>query len=315
MAKPKPEPWVPATLNVRTPDDVVLELAEKAEPVLRPVMVYGGATLSLAGNAGGVAVGYALLVDPDPTASKVGGAYILVVSLDGMQANVRTLLKGEPVPTALNQGVKAGLIRLGQTETQAEHGAAAVELYSNTFQAGKMAMMLPVGAPRAVSSGLTIEPVERIGAGTVGRDFVRNAENGLPRFEARLLDGETSLRVGYTDNIPRTPIRIREVQQLAGGPGSITRIEGLASAEFEAEIRAGTFDLGKAAAMLGRTLGGTWNIKLVARPGQAGVFDVVAELTGSWLWATWALVYGGHSNYHPWSARPKRLRPKLPFSN
>ncbi|SIN79245.1 hypothetical protein SAMN05444166_0886 [Singulisphaera sp. GP187] len=137
-----------------------------------------------------------------------------------------------------------------------------------------------VHAPNNVSSGLTIEPVERIGVGKVGRDFVRNAEDGLPRFEARLLDGDKTLSIGWTDNIPRTAVRLREVQQLAGGPGSFTRITGLASAEFEASVRAGTFDLGNAGEMLGKALGGKWNVRLVPRAGQQGVFDVVAELIG-----------------------------------
>ena len=109
-----------------------------------------------------------------------------------------------------------------------------------------------VAGPSSVSPGLTVEPVERIGVGRVGQDFIRNAEDGLPRFEARLLDGEKTLNIGWTDNIPRTAVRLREVQQLAGGPGSFIRITGLASAEFEAAIRSGAFDVGKAADMLGK---------------------------------------------------------------
>ena len=100
-------------------------------------------------------------------------------------------------------------------------------------------------------------------------------------FSARLLDGEKTLSINWTDNIPRTGIRLREVQQLAGGPGSFNRITGMASKDLEAAIRAGTFDTNKDAEMLGRTLGGKWSVKVIPRPGQEGVFDVVAELIGS----------------------------------
>ena len=122
-APPPPEPVKREPLLVlkqRTPDQVMMDLADKAEPILRPVIVYGGAAVGLAGNVGGAVAGYALLVDPDPTASKVVGTYMVVVNVDGIQANVRTLVKGDPVPTVLNQTVKAGLIKLGRTESQAD---------------------------------------------------------------------------------------------------------------------------------------------------------------------------------------------------
>ena len=135
-------------------------------------------------------------------------------------------------------------------------------------------------APSRVSPNLKVEPVELLGGGK-GRDFALYAEDGAERFSARLLDGEKTLSIGWTDNIPRTGLRLREVQQLAGGPGSFTRITGMASDQLEVAIRAGTFDTNKVAEMLGRTLGGKWGVKVTPRPGQAGVFDIVAELIGN----------------------------------
>ena len=42
----------------RTPDQVMMDLADKAEPILRPVIVYGeAATVGLAGNVGDAVAG------------------------------------------------------------------------------------------------------------------------------------------------------------------------------------------------------------------------------------------------------------------
>lgn len=83
-------------------------------------------------------------------------------------------------------------------------------------------------APTRVSQNFKVEPVELLG-GRKGRDFVLYGDDGLERFTARLLDGEKTLSIGWTDNVPRTAARLREAQQLAGGPGSFIRITGLAS--------------------------------------------------------------------------------------
>jgi hypothetical protein len=179
------EPWVPATIKARSPDDVVVEIVEKIEPVVAPVMVKVGAVASMAGHVAGAGAGATLILDPDPGASKAVGYYMLVVNADGLVADVMTLGKGEPVPTVLNQGVKAGLIRLGRTESQAEQGAAVVEFYSNTLQAGKMAMMLPLGGPAIPAKQYTVVryagPVEAQIAQETG--FIPNVSAaGKPKF-------------------------------------------------------------------------------------------------------------------------------------
>jgi len=128
--------------------------------------------------------------------------------------------------------------------------------------------------------GIKIEPVDLLG-GRHGRDFVIYGEDGLERFSARLFDGEKTLSVNWTDNLPRTCIRLRETQQLAGGPGAFSRVTGTASNGLDEAIRAGTFDTNKASEMLGRSLGGSWRVQVTPRSGQTGVFDLVAESVGS----------------------------------
>ncbi|HQU43861.1 MAG TPA: hypothetical protein PK867_13675, partial [Pirellulales bacterium] len=87
---------------------------------------------------------------------------------------------------------------------------------------------------------MEIEPFDTVGV--QGRDFVIYGEEQQPRFEARLFAGSNVLRIGWTENIPWTPFWLREVQRLAGGPGSIERIEGSATDLFAAAIRAGAID-------------------------------------------------------------------------
>jgi RHS repeat-associated protein len=134
-------------------------------------------------------------------------------------------------------------------------------------------------APIAAPGAMKVESF-RLLNGQTGRDFVIYSEGGVERFSARLFDGQKTLTIGWTDNVARTGLRLREVQQLAGGPGSFTRITGMASDQLEAAIRAGSFDANKAAQVLSRSLGGKWAVQIIPRPGQPGVFDIVAELTG-----------------------------------
>ncbi len=74
---------------------------------------------------------------------------------------------------------------------------------------------------------MQIDPVRLLG-GEAGRDFVLSDDSGTERFSARLMNGSTQLVVTWTDNVPRTALRLRDVQRLAGGPGSLTRITGVA---------------------------------------------------------------------------------------
>jgi hypothetical protein len=92
------------------------------------------------------------------------------------------------------------------------------------------------------------------------------------------MDASTELVVTWTDNVPNTILRLRELQKLAGGPGSFTSVTGLASDRIEDEILAGTFDAGRASQLLGRSLGGNWQVQSLRRAGtKPRVFDIIAE--------------------------------------
>jgi hypothetical protein len=120
------------------------------------------------------------------------------------------------------------------------------------------------------------EPI-RLLDGQAGRDFVQDDDAGTEQFSARLMDGSAQLVVAWTDNLPRTVLRLRAVQQLAGGAGSFTNITGMACDQLEAAILAGTFDADQASTMLGRSLGGSWQVQVLPRHGtMLPLFDVIA---------------------------------------
>lgn len=124
---------------------------------------------------------------------------------------------------------------------------------------------------------MQIEPFQLLG-GEAGRDFVIIDDSGAERFSARLMDGSSQLTVTWTDNWPSTVLRLRDVQQLAGGPGSFTRITGIASDRVEAALLAGTFDADQASRILGRCLGGTWQVQALPRSRtNRSMFDIIAE--------------------------------------
>jgi hypothetical protein len=107
---------------------------------------------------------------------------------------------------------------------------------------------------------MEIQPFDKVGIR--GRDFVISDENELPKFEARQLEGSKTLKVGWTDNFPWTPYRLREVQRLAGGQGSIETIEGFATDEFGIAINEGVIDEDKIEHHLNRNLRGRWSVTI-----------------------------------------------------
>ena len=176
----------------------------------------------------------------------------------------------------------AAALTAPQFKTHVEGAAllAGPELFGETALGRGASAMAGAAASRrgaSIVTKLEVKSVELLG-GQAGRDFVLRGAEGAERFAARLMDGSKTLNVGWTDSIARTTLRLREAQQLAGGPGSFTRITGMASDQLEAAIRAGTFDTAKAAEMLGKSLGGKWQVHVSQRAGQKGVFDIVAEL-------------------------------------
>lgn len=118
-----------------------------------------------------------------------------------------------------------------------------------------------------------------------GRDYTIVGRSGAERFSARLMDGSDTLQVAWTDNLRLTAVRLQQLQNLAGGPGSFSRITGRASANLEAALRAGKFDLLQTAWQLGNSLGGTWIVDVIPVSGsQPRVFDIIATRTGDGLW-------------------------------
>jgi hypothetical protein len=110
------------------------------------------------------------------------------------------------------------------------------------------------------------------------RDFVIPGKSVPERFSARLMNGSDTLEIAWTDSLRQTPRRLRQVQQLAGGPGKFSKITGRASAGLETDIRAGRFNAQPFAEQLGNSLGGTWRIDVTpisgTRPPQYNVTAV-----------------------------------------
>jgi hypothetical protein len=125
-----------------------------------------------------------------------------------------------------------------------------------------------------------IEPFELSGGGS-GQEFVIPGRSVPERFSARLLDGSDTLEIAWTDSLRQTPRRLQEVQRLAGGPNSFSRITGRASAELEAALRSGQFNAQQAAEQLGNSLGGTWQVHVTPIPGtRPPQFNITAVRTG-----------------------------------
>jgi hypothetical protein len=121
----------------------------------------------------------------------------------------------------------------------------------------------------------------RLFSGEVGHDFVIYDGTGIERFSARLMQGSAELFVLWTDDVPRTVLRLRDVQKLAGGTGAIVRIVGLASDLVESAIMTGTFDEGRAARLLSRALGGNWRVQALPRAEtRFRLWDIVADRIG-----------------------------------
>jgi hypothetical protein len=112
-----------------------------------------------------------------------------------------------------------------------------------------------------------VEPVE-ISAGEAGRDFVIPGRSTPENFSARLMDGGKTLEVTWTESLGQGPIagRLAQDRELAGGPGSFTRITGKASDNLQAPIASNKFDTQQASQLLGRRLGGRWQVEVTPRP-------------------------------------------------
>lgn len=115
------------------------------------------------------------------------------------------------------------------------------------------------------------------------RDFIIPGRSVPEVFSARLMNGSTTLEVTWTESLGQGTLvnRIAQVQELAGGPGSFTRITAQASAEFRNLVRAGRFNINEAEQALGQRLRGKWRAELRPRPNSIPpTWDVVATRIG-----------------------------------
>ncbi len=109
-------------------------------------------------------------------------------------------------------------------------------------------------------NAMDVEPFEKVGL--KGFDFVIYDPSGSERFSARMLEGSVLLRVLWTDSISWTGHRLRETQRLAGGHGSIGRIQGHASDQFKKAIKDRSVTERHLKENLDRALGGAWTIEI-----------------------------------------------------
>jgi hypothetical protein len=100
-------------------------------------------------------------------------------------------------------------------------------------------------------------------------------------FSARLMDGTNTLEVTWTESLGQGTLvnRLAQAQELAGGPGSFTRITGMASDNLQGLIRSGQFNAEQAAQALGQRLGGRWRVEVTPRPNST-TWDITATRLG-----------------------------------
>lgn len=116
---------------------------------------------------------------------------------------------------------------------------------------------------------MEIEPFDI--AGVRGRDFVIYDVDRQPKFEGRLLDGTSTLKILWTENVAWTPYWLRKVQRLAGGPGLFDSIEGFATDEFAIAIQSGRVDESEIANRIMRALGGSWAARITRLENWIGI--------------------------------------------
>ena len=221
FGRAQPEAEVPVRIAVRTPDEVVLEVAGKIEAATRPYVVRAGAALGVAGDLGAGYVAVATLVAPEVTVpGAIGAGIMLGLSADSAQANARTLVSGRPQATGLHQAVAAGATALGADPGEAERLGQVADLTRQSAQAWKMAMVFPTGgAPQDAASNSSFYSVAfetKLSAGSYPgfsrrRHFQEANENLLQAMEADAAFAQTMQQGGVnlartaTGLAPRTP--------------------------------------------------------------------------------------------------------------
>jgi hypothetical protein len=163
---------------------------------------------------------------------------------------------------------EAGELGSKAVASAAESTAEAMARNPNAVAAGASKILAPNAVPAIPRAGrMHVEPVE-LSAGEAGRDFVIPGRSTPETFSARLMDGSKTLEVTWTESLGQGPIagRLAQAQELAGGPGSFTRITGKASDNLQALIASNKFDTQQASQLLGQRLGGKWQVEVTPRP-------------------------------------------------
>ncbi len=136
-------------LSARTTDEVVMQVVEKAEPVVGPYMVRGGAILNAAGDVGAIYLGVSMALAPEASIPTViGGALLAAASADDLGANSVTLVTAEPQQSVVQSGVRAGALKLGSSEQDAQNLEQLSTIFLRSTQVSYAAMVFPpAGVP------------------------------------------------------------------------------------------------------------------------------------------------------------------------
>lgn len=140
------------------------------------------------------------------------------------------------------------------------------------------ANVLPEGTP--LSPGWNVIEHNLV-SGEKGRAFVLIGASETELFSAIIMNGSKTLEVSWTATLGQKVLvgRIGQLEKLAGGPNSFNKITGYATDGFYDLIKAGKFNTTEIADLLGKGLGGKWEVKVVPRPGSPKV-DVTATRIG-----------------------------------
>ena len=68
--------------------------------------------------------------------------------------------------------------------------------------------------------------------------------------------------------------RLGQVQELAGGPGTVTKISGFATDNLLNIVRSGKFDCARVGDVLSKRLGGKWSVSVTDK-GQRAIITAI----------------------------------------
>jgi len=179
----------PVQIFVRTTDQVMMELAENAEIVLRPYTAVGGALMNMAGDAAGIYIGLSIALAPEAGAVAIGaGVFLAFASADDFGANSVTLYKGEPPASLLQYGVMTGARELGSSEQDARNLGQLSTVFLRSAQAWNAAMVFE---PNPTLAALDVETTigDRVPSSVGPSSVSRTSTSKIFRGSASLDEG------------------------------------------------------------------------------------------------------------------------------